>query len=116
MSTETTVREQHIAFLGLGNMGGPMAANLVQAGYRVTGFDPMPPAQEAARATGVAVVGTMVEAVQEADVVLTMLPSGKHLLEAYLGQARPDDGAAPSAPEGTEGAPQGLLAAARPGT
>ena len=116
MSTETTVREQHIAFLGLGNMGGPMAANLVQAGYRVTGFDPMPPAQEAARATGVAVVGTMVEAVQEADVVLTMLPSGKHLLEAYMGQARPDDGAAPSAPEGTEGAPQGLLAAARPGT
>lgn len=116
MSTDQHAAQQHIAFLGLGNMGGPMAANLVTAGYRVTGFDPMPPAQEAARATGVAVVGSMVEAVQDADVVLTMLPSGRHLLEAYLGQALPDDGAAPSAPGGTEGAPQGLLAAARPGT
>lgn len=116
MSTDQHAAQQHIAFLGLGNMGGPMAANLITAGYRVTGFDPMPPAQEAARATGVAVVGSMVEAVQDADVVLTMLPSGRHLLEAYLGQALPDDGAAPSAPGGTEGAPQGLLAAARPGT
>ena len=114
MRTERAAGSLHVAFLGLGNMGGPMAANLVKAGYRVTGFDPMPPAQEAARASGVAVVGTMLEAIPEADVVLTMLPSGRHLLEAYTGI--PDGGPAPEGGEGTEGAPQGLLAAARPGT
>lgn len=115
MSTDTNPvqRRERIAFLGLGNMGGPMAGNLVRAGYPVVGFDPVPAAQEAARARGVDVVGTMVEAVRDADVVLTMLPSGRHLLEAY--QGLPDAGAA-SPGEGTEGAPSGLLAAARPGT
>lgn len=83
---------QHVAFLGLGNMGGPMAKNLVAAGYTVTGWDPVPAACQAAQATGVSIAAGMVEAVQEAEVVLTMLPSGQLLLKAYeelLPAARP---------------------------
>ncbi len=74
-----------IAFLGLGHMGGPMAVNLVGAGYTVTGFDVVPAALEAARAHGIATAETAAEAVAGAAVVLTMLPSGKHLLDAYRG-------------------------------
>ncbi|MBB0991540.1 NAD(P)-binding domain-containing protein, partial [Dietzia sp. SLG510A3-30A2] len=62
-----------VAFLGLGNMGGPMAANLVGAGHEVRGFDPVPAAQEAARSAGVTVCETPAEAVRGAGVVITML-------------------------------------------
>ncbi len=89
-----------VAFLGLGHMGGPMAINLVKAGYTVTGFDVVPAALETARAHGIATADTAVEAVAGAAVVLTMLPSGKHLLDAY---------------RGSPGQP-GLLATAAPGT
>src|SRR6187401_3001393 len=81
-----------IAFLGLGHMGGPMAINLVKAGYSVTGFDPVPAALETARAHGITTADTAVEAVAGAAVVLTMLPSGQHLLDAYRGTPnRPDN-------------------------
>ncbi|KAD4060565.1 3-hydroxyisobutyrate dehydrogenase [Arthrobacter yangruifuii] len=89
-----------IAFLGLGHMGGPMAVNLVRAGYSVTGFDVVPGALEAAAAHGITTVSSAADAVAGAGVVLTMLPSGKHLLDAY---------------RGTGGGP-GLLAAAAPNT
>ncbi len=72
-----------IAFIGLGNMGGPMAANLVKAGHNVTGFDLVPAALEAAKAAGVAIAATPGDAVAGADVVITMLPSGKHVLTVY---------------------------------
>lgn len=72
-----------IAFLGLGNMGGPMAANLVTAGHTVRGFDPVPAAQEAAKANGVNVFATGVEAVAGADVVITMLPNGALVKSCY---------------------------------
>jgi 3-hydroxyisobutyrate dehydrogenase len=72
-----------IAFLGLGNMGLPMAANLTSAGYAVHGYDPVPAAADAAREAGVAVVGTPADATFNADVVITMLPSGRHVLDAY---------------------------------
>jgi 3-hydroxyisobutyrate dehydrogenase len=68
-----------IAVIGLGNMGGPMAANLVKAGHALTGFDLSEAAKSEARATGVAIVSTAVEAVSGADVVVTMLPAGKHV-------------------------------------
>ena len=72
-----------IAFLGLGNMGTPMAGNLVNSGYPVRGFDPVPAAREAAAAKGVDVVGTAAEAVAGADVVITMLPNGTLVKECY---------------------------------
>lgn len=89
-----------IAFIGLGHMGGPMAANLVKAGHQVIGFDVVPAALEAASAEGIRVVTAAVDAADTAEIIITMLPSGRHVLDAYRGA----DG---------EG---GLLAAAGPGT
>ncbi|MET9261269.1 3-hydroxyisobutyrate dehydrogenase [Amycolatopsis sp. NPDC004079] len=72
-----------IAFLGLGNMGGPMAANLVKAGEKVTGYDPVPDARAAAAGNGVSVATAAIAAVADAAVVITMLPSGQHVLDCY---------------------------------
>ncbi|GAA3523180.1 3-hydroxyisobutyrate dehydrogenase [Amycolatopsis ultiminotia] len=72
-----------VAFLGLGNMGGPMAANLVTSGEQVAGYDPVPAAADAARASGVSVVDSAAAALAGASVVITMLPSGKHVLDLY---------------------------------
>ncbi|CPR13417.1 3-hydroxyisobutyrate dehydrogenase [Mycobacterium bohemicum DSM 44277] len=72
-----------IAFLGLGNMGGPMSANLVGAGYTVRGFDPVPAAAEAATAHGVTVFDSAADAATEADVVITMLPNGDVVKRCY---------------------------------
>jgi 3-hydroxyisobutyrate dehydrogenase len=72
-----------IAFLGLGNMGAPMSANLVNAGHTVRGFDPVPAAAEAAAAHGATLFGTAAEAVAEADVVITMLPNGDVVRRCY---------------------------------
>ena len=72
-----------IAFLGLGNMGAPMAGNLVNAGYTVRGFDPVPIARDAAAGKGVTVLDTGAAAAEGADVVITMLPSGALVKECY---------------------------------
>jgi len=72
-----------IAFIGLGNMGGPMAANLVKAGHTVAGFDLVPALLEAAVATGVQPTSDISQAVSGADVVVTMLPQGRHVLTAW---------------------------------
>ena len=72
-----------IAFLGLGNMGGPMSANLVAAGHSVRGFDPVPAAVAAATAVGVAVFDSAAEAVAGTDVVITMLPNGDIVRRCY---------------------------------
>jgi 3-hydroxyisobutyrate dehydrogenase len=72
-----------IAFFGLGNMGLPMATNLAKAGYTVRGYDPVPAAIEAARTAGLEVAATPAGAAGGADAVITMLPSGHHVLEAY---------------------------------
>jgi len=85
----------NIAFIGLGHMGGPMAANLVKAGHAVTGFDLAPAALDAAKANGVTIAASGPEAAAHADVVITMLLAGKQVLGVYEG---------------------GLLAAAKPGT
>jgi NAD binding domain of 6-phosphogluconate dehydrogenase len=60
-----------VAFLGLGNMGGPMAANLVAAGHTVRGFDVAPALKAAAKHKGAIVFGSGAEAVSDADVVIT---------------------------------------------
>lgn len=72
-----------VAFLGLGHMGGPMAANLVASGLEVTGFDLVPAALEQATKDGLTIADSAVAAVAGADVVITMLPSGKHVLGVY---------------------------------
>jgi 3-hydroxyisobutyrate dehydrogenase len=72
-----------IAFIGLGNMGNPMAANLVKAGHTVHGFDLMPENLTVARNHGVTVMANAAAAVKDADVVITMLPAGKHVLSVY---------------------------------
>ncbi len=72
-----------IAFIGLGNMGNPMAANLVKAGHTVLGFDLMPQNLETAKANGVAIAASAAEAVKGADAVVTMLPAGQHVLAVY---------------------------------
>jgi 3-hydroxyisobutyrate dehydrogenase len=72
-----------IGFIGLGNMGLPMAANLVKAGYRVQGFDVVAAANEAAAKAGIFVAASAVEAVRGASVVVSMLPNGRLVLELY---------------------------------
>jgi 3-hydroxyisobutyrate dehydrogenase len=89
-----------IAFIGLGHMGGPMAANLAGAGYEVTGFDLSASSLDQARANGIRIAESAVAAVEAAEVVITMLPAGRHVLELYSGTA----GSA------------GLLSVASPGT
>lgn len=72
-----------IAFIGLGNMGNPMAANLVKAGHAVHGFDLVPANLKTAGENGLVVMANAVAAVKDADVVITMLPAGKHVLSVY---------------------------------
>ena len=73
-----------IGWVGLGNMGRPMTANLVKAGHTVNGFDLVPEAVEAAAKSGVNPVNSIAEAVAGADIVFTMLPKGEHARTAYL--------------------------------
>ncbi len=72
-----------IAFIGLGNMGGPMAANLVKAGHKVTAFDLVAASRDQARSDGAAIAESSVAAVKGADVVITMLPAGKHVIAVW---------------------------------
>jgi len=72
-----------IAFIGLGNMGGPMAANLVKAGYKVVAFDLVEASRNQAKSDGAAVAESAAAAVKGADTVVTMLPAGKHVLTVW---------------------------------
>jgi 3-hydroxyisobutyrate dehydrogenase len=72
-----------IAFIGLGNMGGPMAANLVKAGHKVVAFDLMAASRDQAKSDGAAIAESSVSSVKGADVVITMLPAGKHVLSVW---------------------------------
>ncbi|GAA0597018.1 3-hydroxyisobutyrate dehydrogenase [Craurococcus roseus] len=74
-----------IGFVGLGNMGAPMARNLAKAGHRVAVFDIVPTALEAAAAAGLSPAASAAEAARGAEVVITMLPAGKHVRDAWLG-------------------------------
>jgi 3-hydroxyisobutyrate dehydrogenase len=86
-----------IGFIGLGNMGGPMAANLIKAGHKLKVFDLSHGAMAKLTAAGAASVSSASEAAKRAEAVITMLPAGEHVRAIYLG-------------------PQGVIAAASPGT
>jgi 3-hydroxyisobutyrate dehydrogenase len=73
----------NIAFIGLGNMGGPMAANLVKAGHKVVGFDLVKTSLDQAKAGGAIIADSAAAAVKNADVVITMLPAGKHVVSVW---------------------------------
>ncbi|MBL0930322.1 MAG: 3-hydroxyisobutyrate dehydrogenase [Alphaproteobacteria bacterium] len=72
-----------IAFIGLGNMGGPMAGNLAKAGENVRGFDLAKANLDAAVANGVAAAASIAEAVKGASIVVTMLPAGPQSRAVY---------------------------------
>ena len=86
-----------IGFIGLGNMGGPMASNLVKAGHSVKGFDLVPASVQAVEKNGVAVADSIGEAARDVDVVMTMLPAGEHVRQVYTGE----DGVLAAATKGT---------------
>lgn len=86
-----------IGFIGLGNMGGPMARQLVQAGHEVVGYDVSEAALEAHRHAGAGSATSVSEAVEAAEFVISMLPAGEHVREVFT-----SDG--------------GILAAAQPST
>ncbi|MBK3737201.1 3-hydroxyisobutyrate dehydrogenase, partial [Azospirillum brasilense] len=86
-----------IAFIGLGNMGAPMMRNLLKAGHTVLAFDLSEAACTAARDAGATIATGPGAAAGEAEVVVTMLPAGKHVREVYT-------------------APDGIIAKAKPGS
>src|ERR1700721_2067824 len=73
----------NIGFIGLGNMGGPMAANLVKAGGHVRGFDVVEASRKTAAGDGVQIVGNAKACVENADIVISMLPAGEHVLSVW---------------------------------
>jgi 3-hydroxyisobutyrate dehydrogenase len=75
-----------IAFIGLGNMGGPMAVNLHKAGFKVTATDLSADARARVAAEGVSVSDSAAGAVSDADVVISMLPASRHVEGLYLGE------------------------------
>ena len=74
-----------IGFIGLGNMGGPMAANLLKAGHQVTGIDIVPDLAKGLAAKGGRVAGSVAEAAASGELVITMLPAAAQVRSVYLG-------------------------------
>ena len=74
-----------IAFIGLGNMGGPMALNLLKAGHEVQAFDLSKPACDKLAAEGVAIAASATAAAQGAEAIITMLPASQHVEALFLG-------------------------------
>jgi 3-hydroxyisobutyrate dehydrogenase len=73
----------HIAFIGLGNMGRPMAANLIKAGQNVRGFDLAPSLLNSAGEDGVQIADSARDALANADALVTMLPTGEHVVSVW---------------------------------
>lgn len=86
-----------IAFIGLGNMGAPMAENLLKAGYKLSVFDLSEVATQRLHQAGARVADSPKDATNNAQVVITMLPAGKHVHSVYLN----DDGLLSGLPKGT---------------
>ena len=86
-----------IGFVGVGNMGGPMALNLLKAGHSVKVFDLSADAVAKCVAEGATAAATAAEAAKNVGIVVTMLPKGDHVRAVYLG----DDGIVAAADQGT---------------
>ena len=76
----------HIAFIGVGNMGNPMADQLVKAGKVVKVYDVSPEVIQKAKEANLNVVDTLEEVLKDANFVISMLPEGKHVKSLYLGE------------------------------
>ena len=76
-----------IAFIGVGNMGGPMSTNLAKAQHQVRAFDLSDKALKAAQDGGATAANSVADAVKDAEIVITMLPAGAHVREVYMGPA-----------------------------
>ena len=74
-----------IGFIGLGNMGLPMAQNLIKAGHQVEGLDISAASIEKLKSAGGTAAANAKELASRSDVIVTMLPSGKEVREIYLG-------------------------------
>ena len=81
-----------IAFIGLGNMGAPMASNLIKAGHTVRVFDLVPEALQKLADEGAYASQSAQDACHNADVIISMLPAGKHVSGLYLGNNNGEDG------------------------
>ena len=75
-----------IGFIGLGNMGEPMAANLVKAGFDVIGFDLIEEAKKKAKQNGIQIAKDAVSASENVDALISMLPASEHVESLYLGE------------------------------
>ena len=76
----------NIGFIGLGNMGGPMARNLLKAGHKVKAFDMVPAALAHVVAAGAQAAADMRDAARDVDVLITMLPAAQHVRSVYMGE------------------------------
>ncbi|MBU2896256.1 3-hydroxyisobutyrate dehydrogenase [Vibrio hepatarius] len=81
-----------IAFIGLGNMGGPMAENLLAAGFKVKVYDLMPEVVKSIESMGAIATSSVSEAVKGAETVVTMLPASQHVKDVYLGDGKDTTG------------------------
>lgn len=77
----------HIAFIGLGNMGGPMAQNLLKAGYKVKVFDLSATSMKTLTDAGATAATSAIDAVSNAEIVISMLPASRHVEALYLGES-----------------------------
>jgi 3-hydroxyisobutyrate dehydrogenase len=85
-TTEKNGAKPNIAFIGLGNMGAPMAENLLKAGYSLSVYDLSEAATQRLQQAGASVADSPKDAVSNAQVVISMLPAGKHVHSVYLGE------------------------------
>lgn len=88
MTTANNNDKPHIAFIGLGNMGAPMAENLLKAGYTLSVYDLSDTATQRLQQAGATIANTLKDTVIDAQVIISMLPAGQHVRSVYLG----DDG------------------------
>src|SRR5690348_3051281 len=86
-----------IGFIRTGNMGAPMARNLLKAGFKLHAYDVVASSLEPIQAAGAEAADSAVDAAAKGDIVITMLPAGKHVASVYLGD-------------------EGIIAATKPGT